>query len=137
MDKDEKKKPISETTAKYKKRYWIFTALSWALTLGPLAGYTVYGFCAGGTLQKAALISSVFAALVLTALSVVFKKHVRSTIFILLLGVYIALNKITVLLVILSICTILDEFLVTPLQKKYHSKYTINKEIDSRIEKNG
>lgn len=127
------KTKLTETTEKYKKRYYILTAASWILTLGPLAGYVIYALVIGGTLQKAALVSSVFAAGVLTVVSILFKKHIRSTVFILLLGIYMAIQKITVLLIIMSIATVLDEFVIMPLQKRSREKYTINKEIDGRI----
>lgn len=123
----------SATTKKYKKLWIIFSAASWILTLGPLVGWLIYGFISSGIVQKAALISTGFAAMVLTAVNVIFKKHIRSTVFVLLLGIYLALNKITALLIVLAVCTILDEFIITPLQKKYHNKFTINKEMDARL----
>lgn len=123
----------SKTTKKYRKAYWITTALSWALVLGPLVGYLIYGFISGQTIQKLSLGITGMAAIALTGFSVIFKKHIRSTIFIILLGIYIALREITILLIILSICTMLDEFIVTPLQKSYREKLVVNKQIDGRM----
>lgn len=123
----------SNITKKYRRAYWITTAISWALVLGPMIGYVIYGLITGKTVQKAALGVSTFAAIGLTGFSVIFKKHIRSTIFILLLGIYLALREITILLIILSACTILDEFIVTPLQKSFRAKMQINAQIDRRI----
>lgn len=128
------KSSSSEVTKKYRRAYWILTALSWALVLGPLVGYLIYGFISGATVQKLSLGICTLAALGLTGFSVVFKKNIRSILFILLLGIYIAIEKITVLLVIMSLCTILDEFVVAPLQKSYREKLVVNKQIDRRME---
>lgn len=127
------RKNSSAETKKYRRAYRILTALSWILTLGPMLGYVIYGFATGETISKISLGLSTIAAIALTALSLIFKKHIRSTIFILLLGIYFALQEITVLLIILSVCTLLDEFLITPLQKKYREKMVINSQIDRRI----
>lgn len=123
----------SKTTKKYRKAYWITTAISWALVLGPFLGYLIYGFIRGETIQKLSLGVTSMAAIALTGFSIILKKHIRSTIFIILLGIYIALREITILLIILSICTILDEFIITPLQKSYREKMVINNQIDRRM----
>lgn len=124
----------SETTTKYKKIYIILLIISWVLVLGPLIGYFVYAMIVAGTVEKAALVTTLFIAVILTAASILMKFHVRSTLFIMILGIYIAIQKITILLIIISICTILDEFLITPLAKSYKAKFSINKEIDKRID---
>lgn len=127
-----KKNNASDITKKYRRAYRILTALSWILTLGPMVGYVIYGFAVGETISKVSLGISGMAAIALTGFSVIFKKQIRSTIFILLLGIYFAMKEITILLIILSLCTILDEFLITPLQKKYRERMVINRQIDRR-----
>lgn len=119
-------------TEKYRTGYWVCTAISWLLVLGPLAAYAVYGFCNAEVAEKAALGLTVVAAVFLTVLSILLKFHIRSTMFILLLGIYVCIKNILPLIIIVSICTILDEFVVTPLKKMYHEKLVINKEIDKR-----
>lgn len=128
------KRNVSNITKKYRRGYLILTIISWVLVLGPLAGYVVYGFISGETVKKLSLGITTMAAIGLTGFSVIFKKNIRSTIFIIILGIYIALREITALLIILSACTILDEFLVTPLQKSYREKMVINAEMDRRID---
>lgn len=127
------KKSSSDITKKYRRAYWALTVISWALVLGPMIGYALYGFITGETVQKFAIGATAFAAIGLTGFSVIFKKHVRSTLFIVLLGIYLAIREITVLLIILSVCTILDEFLITPLQKSYREKMVVNSQIDMRL----
>lgn len=123
----------SNETKKYKKYYIILTLISIALVFGPLIGYIIYGYIVSGTVQKLTLTGTVMAAIVLTVISVLFKKNIRSSIFILILGIYMAISKIQVLIIILSISTMLDEFLITPARKVFRDKYRINKEMDKRI----
>lgn len=122
----------SEQTKKYRIAFRTLTVISWVLVLGPLVGYLIYAMIVSGTVEKAGLMTSLFVSLVLTAISVILKLHIRSTLFILLLGVYLAIREISVLLIIMSVCTVLDEFLITPLQKVYQNKLRINKEMDKR-----
>lgn len=123
----------SKPTKKYRIGYWILTVLSWVLVFGPLAGYFIYAMIISGTVQKAGLVSTLFAAIVLTVISVIMKLHLRSALFILLLGIYIAIDKISVLLIVVSVCSVLDELVVSPLQRIFKSKLSINKEMDKRL----
>ena len=62
----------------------------------------------------------------------------RSTIWILLLGIYICLDNIMPVLLTIAIGTITDELILTPLHKKYKQLAIINSEIDKREDvKNG
>ena len=123
----------SERTEKYRKYYWALTIASWLIVFGPLVGYIIYGYIISNTIQKVTLTTTIMAAVVMTVISILFKKNVRSTIFILILGIYVAISKIQVLIIILCVTTMLDEFLISPAQKACKAKLTINKEIDQRL----
>ena len=120
-------------TKKYKNNYILCRTLSILMTLIPLIVYTIKGFCEGTPGSKVTLGVCFTTALILTIINVVFKYHMRSTIWILMIGLYVAVDNIIPLLIILAITTILDEFVLTPLSRHYKSKYTINKEIDKRM----
>ena len=120
-------------TKKYKNNYILCRTLSILMTLIPLVIYTIKGFCEGTPGSKVTLGVCFTTALILTIINVVFKYHMRSTIWILMIGLYVSVDNIIPLLIILAITTILDEFILTPLSRHYKSKYTINKEIDKRI----
>ena len=120
-------------TKKYKNDYILCRTLSILMTLIPLVIYTIKGFCEGTPASKVTLGVCFTTALILTIINVVFKYHMRSTIWILMIGLYVAVDNIIPLLIILAITTILDEFILTPLSRHYKAKYTINKEIDKRI----
>ena len=122
----------SEITKKAQNKARLYRILSIVITVLPLLIYTIIGFVNGEVTQKLALGCSIVISGMLVIVNVIFKKHIRSTIWIMLLGIYMCLNKITTLLLILAITTILDEFVLTPLANKYSNEFKINKEIDKR-----
>lgn len=123
---------LSNTTKNIKTKMIICESVSLCLTFLPLLVYVIRAFVTAGVTQKLALSILALVALVLTIINVLFKYSIRSTIWILLLGIYICLENIAPLLVIVALCTILDEFVVTPLCKKFRAEFKINKEIDKR-----
>ena len=125
---------MTNETKKYKKRKIFFQIMSFLCTVAPLLIYVILGF-AGGAIYEGSKIFLGFTticAVLLVSINILFKHHLRSPLFLLLLGVYCALNEITTLLIIISIGTILDEFFFQPALKSSKQKYTINKEIDKR-----
>lgn len=120
-------------TKKYKNDYILCKSLSVLMTLIPLIIYTIKGFCEGTPTSKVTLGVCVTTALILTIINIVFKYHMRSTIWILMIGLYVAVDNIIPLLIMLAVTTIIDEFILTPLARHYKAKYTINKEIDNRM----
>jgi hypothetical protein len=120
-------------TKKYKTLATIFTILSFVLTCGPLGYYFITGFMVADVSHKFILSMSLIMCLFLTIISLIAKFHLRSPLFIILLGLYFVLNNIATLLVFLAVATILDELLFTPLARHYRNKARINREIDKRI----
>ena len=68
----------------------------------------------------------------LVAVNMVFKYRIRSTLWILVLGVYFCLDDILPLLFMVAVGTIVDEFILSPLARSYRHKMIINREIDKR-----
>lgn len=122
----------SDITKKYQRLAILFHALSILILVAPLAYYTIYGFINGEVTEKLTLGITFVIACILLVINVLFKYHIRSTIWILVLGIYFCIDSIMPLLLMVAIGTILDEFVLTPLYKSYHNKCTINKEIDKR-----
>lgn len=123
---------MSDVTKKYKNRARWCSIISVSLIVIPLLVYAVLGFINGTIGEKVSLGLTLILCLIFTLINSVFKYHIRSTIWILLLGIQICLNNITSLLTIIAISTMLDEFVFTPLAKKYKQKYVINNELDKR-----
>lgn len=119
-------------TKKYKAYKNLFLCLSILCIAGPLIYYTVKAFMQGEPVEKFCMGMMFIVAVIFTAINVFFKVHFRSTIWLVLIGIYVCIDKITALLIIMAITTLLDELVCTPLYKKYKNLYIINREIDKR-----
>lgn len=125
-------------TKKYKKYARLTGILSLAITLAPVMGFVIAAFIQGSSAQKLSLGLLTTVAIILTAFNIIMKINMRSTIWILLLGIYICLDNIMPVLLTIAIGTIADELVLTPLHKKYKQLAIINSEIDKREDvKNG
>lgn len=124
---------MSKETRKYKNLSILFLALSILVLVAPLAYYSVVGFIEGETTEKFTLGLTFVITAILFVINILFKFHIRSTIWVLVLGIYFCLDNILPLIFMVAVGNILDEFLLTPLHKHYKSKASINKEIDKRI----
>ena len=123
---------MTDITKKYKKAANTLSIISWALTFLPIIVYVIVAFANGTPAQKLTLGVSVIIAGMLVAVNFMMKLNLRSTIWVLMLGVYVCLKNILPLLLIIAISTIMDEMIISPLAKSYKNKYVINKEIDKR-----
>lgn len=125
---------MSDITKKYKHLYLLFMCLSIIILIVPLIVYVIKGFIDGDVGEKFTLGITITIAAMLVALNILFKYRIRSTIWIVVLGIYVAVDNILPLLLCVAIGTIVDEFVLTPLAKHYKNKASINKEIDKRLE---
>lgn len=119
-------------TEKYKKLYIITRVLSAIAVLAPLIIYTIFGFMQGTVGSRVVLGMCLTICLIFVIINVIAKHKIRSTIWILMIGLYMACNNIIPLLIIVAALTVIDEFVLEPLYKRYREKYVINKEIDKR-----
>ena len=119
-------------TKKYKIKLNICRLLSFTITVLPVIIYTIKGFMDGSIGEKVSLGICVILALMFMLINVMFKYHIRSTLWVLLIGIYMCIDNIIPLLIIMAATTIIDEFVLVPLINKYKNKYIINKEIDLR-----
>ena len=119
-------------TKKYKIKLNICRLLSFTITVLPVIIYTIKGFMDGSIGEKVSLGICVILALMFMLINVMFKYHIRSTLWVLLIGIYVCIDNIIPLLIIMATTIIIDEFVLVPLINKYKNKYIINKEIDLR-----
>ena len=119
-------------TKKYKIKLNICRLLSFTITVLPVIIYTIKGFMDGSIGEKVSLGICVILALMFMLINVMFKYHIRSTLWVLLIGIYVCIDNIIPLLIIMATTTIIDEFVLVPLINKYKNRYIINKEIDLR-----
>lgn len=123
---------ISDITKRYKRQYNIARLLSILLNAGPLVYYGILGFSLAEPVKKIVLSLTAIGAFTFTLISVAFKLHIRSTIFLMMLGIHCCIDNITGLIIVMAATTLLDELIVTPMVKYSKEKYTINREIDRR-----
>lgn len=127
----------SDTTKKYKRLSILFFVLSIIVTVAPLIAFTIVGFVNGEVHEKTALGISILVSLILVVLNFLMKMSLRSTIWILVLGIFYALrhymDTLMIMVLVIAIGTIIDEFVLSPLHKIYKDKAKINKEIDKRL----
>lgn len=125
---------MSEVTKNLKRKMTICHFISWLLTFAPILIWLCIAMYKSNDVTKTTLAISIVVAGLLSMVNLLLKYSIRSTVWVLLLGIYVALKNITPLLIIIAVCTILDEFIVHPLYKHYKEKYHINREIDKRVE---
>lgn len=123
---------LNERTKKIRNRYRLFKSLSICLTFLPLIVYVIIAFINGQPFEKFTMGCMVMIALIFVMLNVIMKYNIRSTVWVLILGIYLCLDDITPLLIIMAVSTIIDEFVVSKLANKYKNQFVINKEIDKR-----
>lgn len=120
-------------TKSLKTKYRLFSILSLLLNIGPLAVYIIKALiCSTLTYQKIALSMTVFIVLILTVVCLINKVAMKSRLWIILIGLYICLEHILTPLIIIGVCQVVDELIISPLKEHYKNRYKINKEIDLR-----
>lgn len=124
----------SDRTKKFKRLNITFTLLSCLLTYGPLVAAIIVGFTdvSVETEKKLYLGFCLSAAVILTIYSIMLKHHFRSTVWVVVLGIYFCIQNIEWLIISIAVSTVLDEFIIEPVKKKVRAKFVINKEIDIR-----
>ena len=113
-------------TKEYKREKWLLLILSILCNLLPIAIYTIKAFIVAGIGQKATLGVCLTLALLFVLINIITKHRIRSTLWILLIGIYVCLDHIQSLLIIMAITTIIDEFILEPAYKRVKNKYIIN-----------
>ena len=125
-------KKISKRTHKYKS-ISIWTGIIQALILyGPLIYFLTDGFMNGTVAQKFTMSTFAVIAVILSLLNILLKMHIRSTIWIILIGLSFCITAIQPVIIVLGAASIIDEFILTPIKDNAKRKYEINKEIDLR-----
>lgn len=124
----------SQITRKYANLSILFGCLSFLVLAAPIIYYAVLAFINGETTEKFTLGITFVMAAIFLAINVIFKYHIRSTVWVVVLGIYCCLDNIQTLLIMVAVGTIIDEFILSPLHKSYKQKAGINREIDKRIE---
>lgn len=132
----------SEFTKSCRRKLWLFRILDFICLATPLLVYIVIALCTDGIKvgYKVAVISTLLIALILTVFNIIAQKKLRCPIWIILIGLYVAIrNWLLPLVIILAVVSILDDLVFTPLIHYYYTKTVASKTIDDkeRYEKKG
>lgn len=124
---------MTDTTKKYKRLKIFLTILDILIICLPLFVYIIIALATNTTVhQKVGLSLSLITALILVLINILLKMNIRCTIWIVLIGIYYCVDSIMPLIFMIAITSVLSEFIIVPLKKKYSNLYVINKEIDKR-----
>lgn len=125
---------IRNMTKKYKRLHAFLLIISLILNLFPICFYTVKAFIeSSATVQKVTLCSTIFIALILTTISLLTKVSLRSTLWVLVIGLYFCLDNVMDMILFIAIFQVVDEMIITPIRKNVKQKLTIHKELDKRL----
>lgn len=122
---------MRDKTIRLRRSKIILGIISLLLCYAPLLVALITGFSYSDNERgKVTLSICCIVALLLTLINIISKYSVRSTMWVLLLGAYAVIEDVMPYLIAIAICTIIDEFIITPLYKSVKNRYIINREID-------
>lgn len=120
-------------TQKYKRLAGLYFSLCAACLFGPVTFFFIRAFVCGDTGQKLTLGVTFTAAFVMFAINLIMKSHLRSVVWVLLLGITNVLYNYKTIVLVFAITTFAEELVFSPLFRYYRQKARINKEIDKRM----
>ena len=125
---------MSNLTRAYKRKARLYQIASLMLLFLPVGIFIVVAFVKGTTTQKMSLGLGVTLSLIFTMANVIFKLAPRSGVWILIIALCVAVQKIQNVIYVTGTCVILEEVVTSRLEKYYRDKYKINREIDDRFD---
>lgn len=125
----------SKYTRDARFKLWLFRILDWICLGLPIIIYVIVALAGDGLVaQKVAVVATTMVAIILTVVNIVAQKRLRCPIWIILIGLFIAIKEYLLpLIIILAITSILDDLVFTPLISYYRTKLIANKAMDERM----
>lgn len=125
---------MSDVTKGYKKKYRLYQILSLLLLFLPVGIFIVIAFFRGTVTQKTTLGVGVTLSAIFMVANALFKLAPRSGVWILIMALAVAIQKIQNVIYITGACVIIEECVTSKLEKYYKDKFKINREIDERFD---
>ena len=125
---------MSDVTKGYKKKYRLYQILSLLLLFLPVGIFIVIAFFRGTVTQKTTLGVGVTLSAIFMVANAMFKLAPRSGVWILIMALAVAIQKIQNVIYITGACVIIEECVTSKLEQYYKDKFKINKEIDERFD---
>lgn len=131
---------LSEESKKLRAKVWLLRVISFLLLFGPLMFYfgqaAWVSFIAGTTTATVAKVSIFSTSLILfgilTIIAAARKVVFKSSLWVLVVAIYLLLDSVMYAVVIIGACQIIDELAIQPLLNHFKDRLKINKEIDRR-----
>ena len=126
----------SKYTKECRFKLWFFRILDLICLILPLLIYIIVALVNKDAVvaQKVAVVSTTMVAIILTAFNVIAQKKLRCPIWIILIGLFVAIRDYLMpLIIILAITSVLDDLVFTPLIGYYRTKLIANKAMDQRL----
>ena len=130
----------SDFTKVCRMKLWLYRIIDWIILFMPVIVYVVIALCDEGvtTVGKVSVVGTVAVAAILALFNIIAQKRLRCPIWIVLIGLYIAIRDYLLpLVIILAVVSICDDLILTPLISYYRSKLIANKAIDERVGPDG
>lgn len=130
----------SNYTKVCRAKLWLYRSLDLIILFAPVIVYTIIALTKDGVTVpgRVAVVGSVCIALILSLFNIIAQKRLRCPIWIILIGLYVAIKEILLpLIIILAVVTVIDDLLLTPLITYYRTKLISNKAIDERLAQDG
>ena len=124
---------MSDITREHKKKYMTYKILSILLLFVPVGIFIIIAFIRGTTTQKLSLGLGVTLSVIFTIANLIFKLAPRSGVWILIIALAVAFQKIQNVIYVTGACVIIEECVTSRLEMYYKEKYKINKEMDVRL----
>lgn len=125
----------SSFTKSCRRKLWLCRILDWVCLCAPLIVYFIIALCNEGIQvgYKLTMVATLLIAVILTIINVVAQKRLRCPIWIMLIGLYVAIREwLLPLVIILAVVSVLDDLVFTPLIHYYYTKTVASKTIDQR-----
>lgn len=120
-------------TQKYKLLKNLFLCISILLTIGPGFVFLCMAYNNDTAIvNKVTLSMLLLVVAIMTIIAISQKIVLRSRLWILLIGLWMCLDHFIVPLIVIGICQIFDELIISPLYNYYKNIYRTNKVIDER-----
>lgn len=126
----------SNYTKGLRRNLWLFRILDWLCLFAPVIVYVCIALFGDGVVVggRITVVFSIFIAIILSIFNVIAQKRLRCPIWIILIGLYVAIQEYLLpLIIILAVTTVLDDLIFTPLITNIHEKLSSSKVIDRRM----
>ena len=130
----------SNYTKVCRAKLWLYRSLDLIILFAPVIVYIIIALTKDGVTVpgRVAVVGSVCIALILSLFNIIAQKRLRCPIWIILIGLYVAIKEILLpLIIILAFVTVIDHLILTPLITYYRTKLISNKAIDERLAQDG